>query len=145
MENVSRKELLKQIRLRLASGDYDDIHKHKSIKICNQIVVLGDRILNDAEIFEYYEKVTNMLKTEEYELKALGMLLDHELFDEMSVVEKQKYLLNLSKFYLSLKDEYHSKNRKLQLTLNKLEQFLNSEAFETKNCLFKEEEIEKIK
>ena len=111
MENVSRKELLKQIRLRLASGDYDDIHKHKSIKICNQIVVLGDRILTDAEIFEYYEKVANMLKTEEYELKALGMLLDHELFDEMSVVEKQKYLLNLSKFYLSLKDEYHSKNR----------------------------------
>ena len=47
--------------------------------------------------------------------------------------------------YVVFEDEYHRKNRKLQLTLNKLEQFLNSEAFETKNCLFKEEEIEKIK
>lgn len=47
--------------------------------------------------------------------------------------------------YVIFEDNYHSKNRKLQLTFNKLEQFLNSEAFETKNCLFKEEEIAKRK
>lgn len=44
--------------------------------------------------------------------------------------------------YVVFEDKYHSKVRKLEMTLDKLEKFLSSEAFETKNCLIKEE-IEK--
>lgn len=41
--------------------------------------------------------------------------------------------------YIVFEDIYHSKVRKLEMTLDKLEIFLKSEAFETKNCLIKED------
>lgn len=40
--------------------------------------------------------------------------------------------------YIIFEDIYHSKSRKLEMTLDKLESFLKSEAFENKNCLIKE-------
>lgn len=41
--------------------------------------------------------------------------------------------------YVVFEDVYHSKSRKLEITLDKLERFLKSEAFEVKNCLIKKE------
>lgn len=40
--------------------------------------------------------------------------------------------------YIEFEDNYHSKIRKLEMTLNKLEQFLNSNAFSVENCIIKE-------
>ena len=47
--------------------------------------------------------------------------------------------------YVVFEDNYHSKIRKLEFTFDKLEKFLNSDAFKTENCLFKKEDIEKRK
>ena len=48
------------------------------------------------------------------------------------------------KEFIVFEDSYHSKIRKLEITLEKLEKFLNSEAFLTKNCIIKEEISKKI-
>ena len=54
MEKYTRKELLKQIKQRLSNGDYDEIHKYKSINTQDKIIVLGDKTLSDSEIYDYY-------------------------------------------------------------------------------------------
>lgn len=46
---------------------------------------------------------------------------------------------NELKEYVVLSDDYHHKLRKIEMTLEKLETFVNSEAFTTKECLIKEE------
>ena len=42
------------------------------------------------------------------------------------------------KEYIVFEDIYHSKSRKLEITLDKLESFLKSDAFTTANCIIKE-------
>ena len=48
------------------------------------------------------------------------------------------------KEYVVFDDSYHSKTRRLEITLEKLEKLLNSEAFLTKNCIMKEEKGRKL-
>ncbi len=113
----TRKELLKQIKQRLSNGDYEEIHKYKSVNTQHKLIVLGDRTLSDSEIYDYYERVEKIQLESELELKAIGLLIDHSAFDRLDKVAQQRYLLNLSKFYLGLKKEYFDKSRNANASL----------------------------
>ena len=111
MEKYTRKELLKQIKQRLSNGDYEEIHKYKSVNTQDKIIVLGEKTLSDSEIYDYYERVEKIQLEAELELKAIGLLIDYSVFDRLDEVAKQRYLLNLSKFYLDLRKEFFDKSR----------------------------------
>lgn len=111
MEKYTRKELLKQIKQRLSNGDYDEIHKYKSINTQDKIIVLGDKTLSDSEIYDYYERVEKIQIEAGLELKAMGILIDHSVFDVLDEVGRQRYLFNLSKFYLDLRKDFFDKSR----------------------------------
>lgn len=105
----TRAQILKEVKERMATGNYAEIHKLKSIKSVDKLVILGGKILADNEIYDYYQKVVLIQSDEELQLKAIGYLVDDKLYNELSPEAKQRYVLDLSKFYLSLKNEFLSK------------------------------------
>ncbi len=109
MERKSRNQILREVRERITSGNYAEIQKLRSISSTDTIVILGDKRLDEKDIFDYYEKVLDLVTDEESELCALGKLVNIESFDIMDEDAKQRYILNLSKLYLSLKEDIKSK------------------------------------
>ncbi len=105
MERKSRNQILKEVKERLTTGNYSEIHKLRSINTTDKIVILGNKRLNEKDIYDYYEKIIDMQQNDENEFKAIGILVDNNVFLNMNETEKQRYILDLSKLYLSLRQE----------------------------------------
>ena len=62
---------------------------------------------------ELYAKVREMLSADECVIDPIGRLIDKARFGEMSFPEKNRYVLELSKIYVRLKDRfYREKSRR---------------------------------
>lgn len=106
----TRQQILKEVKERLITGNYDDIHKLKSINSVDRLVILGEKLLTEKEIYDYYQKVVDIQRDDGLQLKAIGHLIDNDLYEKLSESAKQRYVLDLSKFYLNLKSEFLRKN-----------------------------------
>jgi len=60
-----------------------------------------------AEDEELYAKVRAMLSADECVIDPIGRLMDHALYREMSSTAKLRYVLELSKTYVRLKERYY--------------------------------------
>ncbi|MBQ4072763.1 MAG: hypothetical protein IJD50_03460 [Clostridia bacterium] len=109
MERKTRTQILREVKERLATGNYTEIHKLRSINTTDRIITLGNVLLNDKDVFEYYEKVLALQNDEFAELSAIGKLINQDVFDAMNDSQKQMYVLDLSKLYLALKEECKDK------------------------------------
>lgn len=109
MERKTRQQLLKEVKERMSSGNYSEIHKLKSVKNVDRVVVLGERRLTESEIYSYYEKVVLIQSNDELKCKAIGLLIDDEVYEKLSDSAKQRYVLEIGKFYHSLMNEYQKK------------------------------------
>ncbi len=112
MEKKSRQQIFKEVKERISNNDYAEIHKLRSVKNVDRIIILGDKRLTESEIFDYYERVIEIQSTETLKFKAIGKLVDENLYNSLSESDRQRYILNLSAFYLSLKNEYANKMNK---------------------------------
>ena len=110
MERKTRQQLLKEVKERMASGNYNEIHKLKSVKNVDRVVLIGEHRLSESEIFSYYEKVTLIQNSDELKCKAIGLLIDDEIYKKLSDSAKQRYVLEIGKFYHSLLEEYQNKS-----------------------------------
>lgn len=62
---------------------------------------------------EMYAKVREMLSVDECVMDPIGRLIDKTLFGEMTFAEKNRYVFDLSKVYVRLKNRYYrEKSRK---------------------------------
>lgn len=62
---------------------------------------------------ELYAKVRETLSRDECAIDPIGRLIDKDLFSQMDFAEQNRYVLELSKIYVRLKDRYYrEKNRK---------------------------------
>lgn len=62
---------------------------------------------------EMYAKVRAMLSENECVIDPIGRLMDHDAYREMSPSAKMRYVLELSKIYVRLKERYYrEKSRK---------------------------------
>lgn len=105
----TRSVIFKEMRERMTNRDYSTIQKLRSIKNVDRVVMLGGKRLTGDEIYAYYEKVSDIQRSDNLCLKAIGCLIDHAVFDKLDESAKQRYVLDLSSFYLSLKEEYLTK------------------------------------
>ena len=72
----------------------------------------GDRIGYAAEE-EIYAKVRTMLAKDECVIDPIGRLMDASAYERMSPTARMRYVLELSKIYVRLKERYYrEKNRK---------------------------------
>ena len=66
-----------------------------------------------AEEEELYAKVRAMLRADECVLDPIGKLMDMSAYEKMSATARMRYVLELSKIYVRLKERYYrEKSRK---------------------------------
>ena len=106
-ENSELKRLARSAKNRLKKGywqgaSYDEASAEKE-----------DAIGYAAEE-EMYAKVREMLSSDECVIDPIGRLIDRAAFAEMDFTERNRYVLELSKIYIRLKDRYYrEKSRKM--------------------------------
>lgn len=64
--------------------------------------------LQDIKDDPLYDKVKKVLEKDDL-LNPIAELTDHKIYDKLSQPEKERYIINLSKRYIELK-EYFSRN-----------------------------------
>jgi|GEM_PF-5705699 len=109
VEKKSRTQILKEVKERLTTGNYNEIQKLRSINSYDSIIIVGNKRLSEKEVFEFYDKVVEIQQNDELQLRALGYIVDENLLKKLSDSEKQKYLFDVSRLYLKLKEEYLTK------------------------------------
>ena len=107
-ENSELKKLAKSAKNRLKKGYWDGA-------VAAEIAsARADGGIGYAAEEELYAKVREMLSSDECVLDPIGRLMDKERFEQMGYAERDRYVLELSKTYVRLKDRfYREKNRKL--------------------------------
>ena len=63
---------------------------------------------------EMYAKVREMLSSDECVIDPIGRLIDRDQFARMDFVERNRYVLELSKIYIRLKDRYYREKQRKQ-------------------------------
>ena len=69
-------------------------------------VAMGSNI--DLEEESFYQKVCDLLESNEVITNPIGKLIDHELYDTLDEPNRQKYILELSKKFCTMKARYHA-------------------------------------
>ena len=109
MEKKVRNQIFKEVKERISTGNYDEIHRLRSIESSDKIITLGNKRLSEKDIFSYYEKVVDIIECEDGELTALGQLIENEVFENLNSTDRERYVLDLSRLYLDLKKEYFNR------------------------------------
>ena len=118
----SVKEYAREAKQRLKSGFWENYHKNLNEEL-EKAKTAG---VSESKVKEYYNtKVTENIRNierddQEFYLKvkklldeegeisgALGRLTDHEVYDNLSYDEKQRYNLSLSEKYLKAVERYN--------------------------------------
>ena len=61
---------------------------------------------------EMYAKVREMLSVDECVLDPIGRLIDRGRFQKMDPVERDRYVLDLAKIYVRLKERYYREKKR---------------------------------
>jgi len=90
-----------EAKYRLLKNNYKDEIKDK----CNKYYV-NHRQLTEEEISVLYERVREIMASEEFVANPLSkLILDEKEFSLMDEDSKSKYMLELSKIYIEIKDK----------------------------------------
>ena len=108
-ENSELKKLARSAKNRLKKGYWQGASYEESSS------EKGEALGYAAEE-EMYAKVREMLSSDECVFDPIGRLIDRTAFDQMDFIERNRYVLELSKIYIRLKSRYYrEKTRKMSL------------------------------
>ena len=77
---------------------------HAKFERDNNIVLGGNGAERDEAL---YQKVCLIMNSDEEVINPIGMLLEHEVYDTMDEIGKQRYILELSKKFRELRERYY--------------------------------------
>jgi len=60
----------------------------------------------DKEEKRIYEKVVQILNSDEPITNPLGILIDERIFADLSPIDRERYVLELSKLYVKMTEKY---------------------------------------
>lgn len=104
-----RNSVLRSVKERMISGNYDEIAKLNSLKTASDIVVIAGRRLSAEDIYGYFETVAAIQEEDERVTGAVGELVDEGVYEELGEEERERYVLGLAAFYKNLKEEAASR------------------------------------
>lgn len=107
-----RNSVLRSVRERMVSGNYDEITKLNSIKTVSDIVVIAGKRLSAEDIYGYYETVAAIQDDDVRTLGAVGELVDGDVYESFGEEDRERYVLALSAFYKKLKAEVNERAAK---------------------------------
>lgn len=102
-------DIFKTIKARITKS-YNENAKLKAIRSTSGIFILAGKRLTADEIAACYYSVEAF--TEEDELKAVGKLINDDIYNDLDEEAKERYVLNAANLYSELKKEVlrHRKN-----------------------------------
>lgn len=106
-ENSELKKLAQSAKNRLKMGYWE------GASVAEIVPTRADGGICYAAEEEMYAIVKEALSSDECVLDPIGRLIDWDRFDKMDAAERSRYVLDLSKIYIRLKDRYYrEKNRR---------------------------------
>lgn len=69
-----------------------------------------NKTLGNAQVLKdeaFFEKVRQILDKDEDISNPLGLLVEHEIYDNLDPSNKQRYILELSKKFIQMRDRYY--------------------------------------
>ena len=106
-ENSELKKLAQSAKNRLKMGYWD------GTAVAEIAPTRSEGGIGYAAEEELYAVVRETLSSDECVLDPIGRLIDWDRFDKMQEAERSRYVLELSKIYVRLKDRYYrEKNRR---------------------------------
>ena len=122
-KNSNARALIRQMVLdaksRMIKGGYGDRFENealkRSIENSNNIKLyvakkpeISIKIIEDSSEKEFKEKVFNLLSKNEDMINPLYQLIDKEKFDNLTEIEQERMILEISERYVNLKNKYYS-------------------------------------
>ena len=101
MARSTLKQLAKSAKSRMRNGYFPDEGFGK-----------GNIPSLEREERRVYEKVKNILDSEEPITNPLGLLIDDKVFERLSAPEKERYVLEISKIYIRMAEKYLNDRQK---------------------------------
>lgn len=87
----------------------EQIQRHKA----NRENLIQLEVDSAKEEETMYKKVSEMLSKDEDVCNPIGLLVDHEVYDSLDFMAKQKYILDLSRTYRRMRERYFLEKRKV--------------------------------
>ena len=100
-----RNSVLRSVRERMVSGNYEEITRLNSVKTVSDVVVIAGKRLSAEDIYGYYETVAAIQEDDLRTLSAVGELVDGDVYESFGEEERERYVLALAAFYKKLKAE----------------------------------------
>lgn len=101
-----RNSVLRSVRERMVSGNYEEITRLNSVKTVSDVVVIAGKRLTAEDIYGYYETVAAIVHDDgDKTLSAVGELVDGDVYESFGEEERERYVLALAAFYKKLKAE----------------------------------------
>lgn len=80
---------------------------HAKFERDNNIVLGGGNVERDEVL---YQKVCSIMSGDDDVINPIGMLVEHEVYDTMDEIGKQRYILELSKKFRELRERYYTEH-----------------------------------
>lgn len=116
MSNNTLKLLAQKAKKRLSTAGQTISQKQTTTAYLTQSTYAIVANLQDIKEDPLFDKVKKMLEKDDV-FNPIAELTDHKIFDSLSQVEKERYIIDLSKRYNELK-EYFLKNCKWKMMQN---------------------------
>lgn len=102
---------------RLKKGNYEEQKVQIVKRPCALRLICGESIKAEIEITKVektideklYKKVQKMLECDELNPMPLGKLIDKEFYKQLSDIEQERYMFDLSDNYIKLKNYFETK------------------------------------
>ncbi len=104
------KKLAQSAKNRMKSGYW------QGMKNAAEAPIAEEGSLGYAIEEEMYAKVREMLGENECVLDPIGRLMDQKIYEKMSPTARTRYVLELSKIYVKLKERYYREKNRKQLS-----------------------------
>lgn len=104
MSNNVLKQLALKAKKRLSTVGQTNLMRQTAACLSSTTYALVAN-LQDIKDDPLYEKVKKILSQEEV-LNPIAELTDHKVYDNLSEVEKERYIIDISKRYVELKEHF---------------------------------------
>ena len=108
---ISLKELARQAKKRLLTCNYTQYKKEKRVFSNMPEFYLNNKVVSQEEMCRLYERVIDILDTNDIITNPLARLTDYEYYKSLDEDAKVRYIYGISSIYVYLKERYNKEKK----------------------------------
>lgn len=114
---VSLKELARQAKKRLLTCNYVQYKKEKVAYSNMPEFYLNNKVVPQDEMCRLYERVVDILDTNDIIINPLAQLTDYEYYKSLDEDGKARYIYGISSIYVYLKERYNKEKKAKRISI----------------------------